>query len=70
MWPAMRLFLNFPSSVHLWEPEEVYGHTMSMLNEAGHTGRMQIQVSENVPPGVWQRSFPAIIRAINDFGKP
>ena len=70
LWPQMRLLANFPSSVHLREPEEVYAHTMAMLGEAGHTGRLQIQISENVPPGVWRSSFPAITRAISDFGKP
>ncbi len=69
-WPDMRLFVNFPSSVHLWEPEQIYSHAMAMLRQAGHTGRMQIQISENVPPGVWQKSFPVIVEAVRDFGKP
>jgi hypothetical protein len=62
--------VNFPSSVHLWEPEQIYSHAMAMLRQAGHTGRMQIQISENVPPGVWQKSFPVIVEAVRDFGKP
>ena len=69
-WPYMRLFVNFPSSVHLAEPEAVYRETMRLLEEGGHTGRMWIQISENVPPGAWRRSFPAIVQAIEDFGRP
>jgi hypothetical protein len=41
-----------------------------ILAAAGHTGRLQIQVSENVPPDVWQTSFPIIVDAIAAFGKP
>lgn len=70
MWPEMRLGVNFPSSVHLARPEAVYDRAMTILDEAGHTGRLQIQVSENVPPGVWRKSFPEIVRAIEDFGAP
>ena len=70
MWPLMRLFVNFPSSVHLAEPVTVYEEAGRILSEAGHTGRLQIQVSENVPPGRWRMSFPEIVRAIRDFGKP
>lgn len=70
MWPEMRLFVNFPSSVHLTEPQDVYGRTCQLLAEGGSSGRLEIQVSENVPPGVWRQSFPAIIRAIEDFGRP
>ena len=70
MWPEMRLCVNYPSSVHLREPEAIYRRTMEILNEAGHTGRLQIQISENVPPGLWRTSYPQIVRAIRDFGKP
>jgi hypothetical protein len=70
MWPEKRLMLNFPSSVHLAEPETIYNKAGQILEEAGHTGRLWIQISENVPPGVWKRSFPQIVRAIQDFGKP
>ncbi|MCX5757085.1 MAG: hypothetical protein NTU83_00970 [Candidatus Hydrogenedentes bacterium] len=69
-WPEMRLCINFPSSVHLAEPEAVRKRTGELLEEGGHTGRLQIQVSENVPPEVWRTSFPAIVDAIRAFGPP
>lgn len=69
MWPEMRLFLNFPSSVHLRSPEAIYRQAMDMLEQGGHTGRLQIQISENTPRGVWRKSYPQIVRAIMDFGK-
>ena len=65
-WPEMRLCPNFPSSVHLAAPEEIYQQTRRILSEAAHTGRLQIQISENVPPGVWRKSFPEIVRAIRE----
>jgi len=70
VWPGMRLLVNFPSSVHIQPPEQVYQRAMEILEEGGHTGRLQIQISENVPPGVWRSSFPQIVRAIRDFGRP
>jgi len=67
-WPEMRIGVNFPSSVHLAEPEEIYRQAQAILSEGGHTGRLQIQISENVPRDVWRKSFPAIVRAIQEFG--
>ena len=67
MWPDMRLFMNFPSSIHLAEPQRIYEVTMDILEQTRGTGRLQIQISENVPPGVWRTSYPEIVRAIRDF---
>ena len=70
MWPEKRLFVNFPSSVHLRDPEEIRAEAMAILDQAGNSGRMWIQISENVPPDVWRTSYPQIIRAVRDFGAP
>lgn len=70
MWPEMRLCVNFLSSVHLKSPEAINQRERELLEEAGYTGRLQIQVSENVPPGVWRKSYPQIVKAIYDLGKP
>ena len=67
MWPQMRLFMNFPSSIHLARPEAIYAAAIEILEQAGRSGRLQIQISENVPPGVWRTSYPEIVRAIRDF---
>ncbi|MCM8759085.1 MAG: uroporphyrinogen decarboxylase family protein [Candidatus Omnitrophica bacterium] len=67
LWPETRLLINFPSSVHLKSSEEIYQKAMEILNQGGKTKRIWIQVSENMPPGVWLKSYPAIVRAINDF---
>ena len=70
LWPEMRLLINFPSSMHLAQPEAIYAAARQLLEEGGNTGRLQIQVSENTPPGAWKRSYPEIVRAIADFGRP
>ena len=66
MWPDMRLLVNFPSSVHLAAPEAVYRQACTILAAGADTGRLQIQISENTPPGAWRTSYPAIVRAIQD----
>ena len=68
MWPEMRVGVNFPSSVHLAEPDAIYQHAMRILEEGGRSGRLQIQISENLPPGAWRKSYPQIVKAIADFG--
>jgi len=70
LWPEMRLLTNFPSSMHLAKPHEIYRRAEQILAEAGHSGRLQIQISENVPPGTWRKSFLQIVKAIEEFGKP
>lgn len=70
LWPHMRIMCNFPSSVHVYPQEEIYETAKEILRQGGHSGRMWIQISENVPDGVWKNSFPAILQAIDEFGKP
>jgi len=67
LWPDMKLFVNFPSSVHLLPAQAVGEEAMRILDAAGDTGRLQIQVSENVPHSVWRTSLPAIAAAIQEF---
>jgi hypothetical protein len=70
LWPEKRLWVNFPSSVHLRPAEAVRAQAEEILAAAGHTGRLQIQISENVPYSVWRTSLPAIAEAIDAFGRP
>ena len=70
MWPGMRLFVNFPSSVHLRSADGVRAEAEVILEAAGHTGRLQMQISENVPMYAWRTSLPAIAEAIDAFGAP
>lgn len=67
-WPDMRVLLNFPSSVHLADEGVIHDTARAILEEGGRKGRLQIQISENVPPDRWRTSYPIIARAIEDFG--
>ena len=51
------------------EPQ-VRAQAEDLLAAGGHSGRLQIQVSENVPHHAWRTSFAAIADAIDDFGVP
>ncbi len=66
-WPGKRLFVNFPSSVHLRSYEEVRAEAEQILHAGGHTGRLEIQFSENVPLHAWRTSFQAIVDAVENF---
>ncbi len=65
--PDLRAFPNFPSSVHLASPEAIHAKTWEMLDQGAASGRLWIQISENVPPGRWRVSYPAIAQAIDDW---
>ncbi|NUP99390.1 MAG: hypothetical protein HUU35_06005 [Armatimonadetes bacterium] len=68
--PDMRVFPNFPSSVHLAPAADIQRTAAALLQEGGASGRFWIQISENVPPDRWQVSYPAIAQAIDEFGVP
>ncbi len=71
-WPDKLVWTNFPSSVHLAEPAEVYSVACTLLEQGGHTGRFWIQITEDLPwrGGQWWLTVPEIVKAIRDFGKP
>ena len=68
LWPEMRVCINFPSSVHIAKAERVYEVACGILQENNRSGRLQIQISENVPPFAWRTSFPEIVRAVREMG--
>lgn len=70
MWPDMRLYVNFPSSVHLAPPEKIKQKADEILAEAGHSGKLVMAISENMPPEAWRTSYPQIVKAVQEFGKP
>ena len=69
-WPEKILWVNFPSSVFLQSEDEVRAKTNEILISAGHTGKLQIQISENIPLDRWRDCFPIIVDEIERFGKP
>ena len=67
-WPRMRFLVSFPSPVHLMDHDSIYQTAMEILEQGQRLGRILIQISEDVPPGIWRRSYPESVRAIEDFG--
>lgn len=67
LWPAKRLSINFPSSVHLAAADAVYRQARIILDEASPVRGFIVGVTENVPSDCWRRSFAAIDEAITDF---
>jgi len=67
LWPNAGVGINYPSSVHLRSKKEIYDTTMEILEQGGRSRRLQIQISEDSPPDAWKKSYPQIVRAINDF---
>jgi len=59
-WPRKALWLNFPSSVHLCEPEEIRRATEELVSQAGDGRGFVIGVTENIPASVGTRSLRAI----------
>jgi hypothetical protein len=67
MWPEKRLMVNFPSSVHLRTYAEVRAVAEELLLAGAASGRLEIQISESVPPATWKDSFRAIIDAVESY---
>ena len=70
LWPEKIMWVNFPGTMHLASPREIKETMEEILSAAGHSGRLQIQISENVPLNCWRTSFPIIVETIERFGKP
>jgi hypothetical protein len=69
-WPHMMLMMNFPSSVHIGTPDYIRAVTRQILAEGGGSGRLQVQLSENVPSPAWRTSLPIIVEEILAHGTP
>ena len=54
--------------MHLRPYDEVRAVAEGMLGAGGQSGRPQIQISENVPRGVWRTSLPVIVDATDAYG--
>ena len=67
-WHGKVISINFPSSVHLAEPEEIKAMTLQLLREAAPGNGFIVGVTENVPESVGTRSLAVILDAVNEYG--
>jgi len=63
-WPEKTLWLNFPSSVHLCDDDEIGRTTRALVGEGRDCGGFLIGVTENIPSSVGARSLRAIGRVL------
>lgn len=64
-WPDKSLWLNYPSSVHLREPDEIKRVTRDLVEEAAGRPGFVVGVTENIPASVGVRSLEAIGEALS-----
>ena len=67
-WRDKVISINFPSSVHMTEPEEIRDTTIQLLREAAPGNGFVIGVTENVPRSVGTRSLEVIMETVNEYG--
>jgi hypothetical protein len=65
-WPNKILWINFPSSVHLYSAAEIKQTAHELIDAAAGTHRLIIGITEDIPEDRWQESLLAISEAINE----
>lgn len=68
LWPDKVLWINFPSSRHLQQPERIAATARHLIDEAGDGAGFLIGVTENVPEDRWEESFETILRVCREAG--
>ena len=68
-WPDKTLFINFPSSVHLYSAEVIAETTRQLLRESAPGDRFVVGITETVPDDRWPESFQTILSTLNECGK-
>jgi len=65
-WPDKRLWINFPSSVHLQSEEVIREATLEILLQAGDRKGFLMGVTEDVPAEHIERSISVILETLRD----
>ncbi|MBI4024233.1 MAG: hypothetical protein HY360_04575 [Verrucomicrobia bacterium] len=69
-WPNKKLWINFPSSVHLQSDDEIRRATVEIIRQAGDRKGFLMGITEDVPREHIARSISAILEAIRSCPKP
>jgi hypothetical protein len=64
-WPNKVLWLNWPSSWHLLDDNQIYNKTKLLLDEASPCNGFLIGITEDVPQDRWQSNFRIIMTSID-----
>ena len=68
-WRKQVVSINFPSSLHLADEQEIRESTREILREAAPGNGFVIGVTENIPWSIGTRSLAIIADTINEFGE-
>lgn len=69
LWGDRVLWLNFPSSVHLAEPDVIRSAALDILRQSGDGRGVIMGITENIPDSCWAKSLSAIADTLNEFGR-
>jgi hypothetical protein len=65
-WPGKRLWINFPSSVHIQSEETIREATLEIVHQAGDRKGFLMGVTEDVPAEHIERSVTAILNTLRE----
>lgn len=68
-WPGKVVLPNFPSPLCPRPDAEIEAFLERLLEEAGTSVPWMLQVSEDIPPGQWQRLLPTLCRFLAIRGR-
>ena len=66
-WQGKKIWLNFPSSVHIEDTSKIQEVTVELLKESSVGNDVIFGVTEDIPSDCWPRSLNAICDAINQY---
>jgi EAL domain-containing protein (putative c-di-GMP-specific phosphodiesterase class I) len=66
-WPEKRLWINFPSSVHIESEETIREATREIVRQAGDCKGFLIGVTEDVPREHIERSLTVILETLREY---
>lgn len=67
-FPGKAILPNFPSNRCQESDDAIAAYVHALLDEAGTTTPFMLQISEDLPPGEWQRVLPIIAQAVHERG--
>ncbi len=63
-WPGKVILPNFPSTLATQDEGIVIAFVSALRNEAGPRTPFVLQISEDLPPGSWQRILPILCKSL------
>lgn len=66
-WPGKLVLPNFPSPLAAEDDQTIMAFLQELLANLGSNTPFMLQVSEDIPPGTWQRLLPLICQQLGDM---